>query len=104
MKPDAALSTSATTPVSGGGPQFAETHWSMVLSAGHSAEPGAAAALERLCRTYWYPVYAWIRSRGHDAEEARDLTQDFFAALLRRDSLAGVSQEKGRFRTFGLRP
>jgi RNA polymerase sigma-70 factor (ECF subfamily) len=56
-----------------------------------------------LCRAYWYPVYAWIRSRGHDAVAAEDLTQDFFASLLRRESLAGVRQEKGRFRTFLIR-
>lgn len=87
----------------GGGDRFAETHWSVVLRAGQTGAQEADAALERLCRTYWYPVYAWIRSRGHGPEGAQDLTQDFFASLLRRDSLAGVSQEKGRFRTFLIR-
>ena len=89
-------------PVGGGG-QFAKTHWSMILRAGHPEEPGAAAALENLCRQYWYPVYAWIRSLGHGPEEAQDFTQEFFASLLRRESLAGLSQEKGRFRTFLIR-
>jgi len=83
--------------------RFVETHWSVVLRAGGGAGGDADTALENLCRTYWYPVYAWIRSRGHGPEESQDLTQDFFASLLRRDSLAGVSQEKGRFRTFLIR-
>ena len=95
-------STPFRTPAQGG-EKFAETHWSMVLRAGHPEAPEAAQALEGLCRAYWYPVYAWIRSRGHGAEEAQDLTQDFFASLLHRRSLAGVSQEKGRFRTFLIR-
>ncbi len=86
-----------------GGRDFNATHWSVVLRAGHSGEPGADTALEWLCRTYWYPVYAWIRGRGHGAEDAQDLTQGFFASLLRRDSLASVAQEKGRFRTFLIR-
>ena len=78
---------------------FTATEWSVVLEAGL----GGAAALEKLCSHYWYPVYAWIRSRGHGPEEAQDLTQDFFSSLLRRDSLAGLSEEKGRFRTFLIR-
>ena len=89
-------------PVSGGG-QFTETHWSVVLHAGNSDAPGAAAALENLCRSYWYPVYAWIRSRGHGPEEAKDLTQEFLAGLLRKDSLSQVAPEKGRFRTWLIR-
>ena len=83
--------------------KFTATHWSVVLKAGQTGEPGAAQALEKLCRAYWYPVYAWIRSKGHGAEEAQDLTQEFFATLLHRQSLAAVCQDKGRFRTFLIR-
>lgn len=95
-------SAPSARPVPGGG-QFAETHWSMVLQAGNPEAPGAAAALEKLCRIYWYPVYAWIRSRGHGPEEAKDLTQEFLAGLLRKDSLSQVEREKGRFRTWLIR-
>ena len=86
-----------------GSGHFAATHWSMVLQAGQGDAPGATEALENLCRAYWYPVYAWIRGKGHGAVEAQDFAQEFFASLLRRDSLAGVSAEKGRFRTFLIR-
>ena len=75
----------------------------MVLEAGKAGAPGAVEALEKLCRTYWYPVYAWIRSRGHGPEEAQDLTQEFLAGLLRKDSLSQVGREKGRFRTWLIR-
>jgi DNA-directed RNA polymerase specialized sigma24 family protein len=81
---------------------FATTHWSTVLAAGDASSPGAAAALERLCRAYWYPLYAHIRRRGFGPEDAQDFTQEFIANLLRRDSLASVRREKGRFRTFLL--
>jgi RNA polymerase sigma factor (sigma-70 family) len=101
--PDDTVRPNSVPPGAPGDGRFVATHWSMVRQAGQTGEPGAAEALESLCRTYWYPVYAWIRSRGHGPEEAQDLTQDFFASLLRRDSLAGVSQEKGRFRTYLIR-
>jgi DNA-directed RNA polymerase specialized sigma24 family protein len=96
-------SSANITPARAGQAQFTETNWSMVLRAGHPDQPGAEAALERLCRTYWYPVYAWVRGQGPGPEDARDLTQGFFAALLRRESLSTVCQEKGRFRTFIIR-
>ena len=83
--------------------RFADTHWSIVLQAGGADEANSRPALETLCRTYWYPVYAWIRGRGFDSEESRDLTQDFFVSLLRRESLSRVDQQKGRFRTFLIR-
>ena len=86
-----------------GGGGFAATHWSLVLRAGMPDAPGAAAAMETLSRAYWYPVYAWIRSRGQGPEEAKDLTQEFFAGLLRRESLQMVGPEKGRFRTWIIR-
>src|SRR2546425_1424002 len=81
---------------------FATTHWSVVLTAGDAAIPGAPEALERLCRTYWYPLYAYVRRQGRGPEEAQDLTQAFFAQLLARGSLGTVSREKGRFRSFLL--
>ncbi len=64
--------------------------------------PQAAEALEKLCRTYWYPLYAFVRRRGYRPEDAQDLTQAFFAHLLRSDFLSGVGPEKGRFRSFLL--
>ena len=81
---------------------FATTHWSVVLAAGDSASPQAAAALEQLCRTYWYPLYAYVRRRGFSPEEAQDLTQEFFCRLLASDWLARADSDKGRFRTFLL--
>src|SRR3989449_6086541 len=81
---------------------FATTHWSVVLTAGDTAIPGAPEALEKLCRTYWYPLYAYVRRQRRGAEEAQDLTQAFFAQLLARGSLGTVSREKGRFRSFLL--
>jgi RNA polymerase sigma-70 factor (ECF subfamily) len=81
---------------------FATTHWSLVLAARDRAEPGAAAALASLCALYWYPLYAYVRRRGHGADEAHDLTQEFFARLLGKDFLAGVDRGKGKFRSFLL--
>ena len=81
---------------------FATTHWSVVLAAREGQETQATAALEKLCRTYWYPLYAFLRRQGHSAEDAQDLTQGFFAHLLARDFLKGLSKENGRFRAFLL--
>lgn len=87
----------------GGGPTaFCTTRWSVVLQAGRSEEERATEALEQLCRTYWYPLYAYVRRRGYAPADAQDLTQGFFASLLERRDLAGVAPEKGRFRTFLL--
>src|SRR6185503_529866 len=80
---------------------FHTTHWSVVLAAQRDA-PQADKALETLCRTYWYPIYAFVRRRGVSAEDARDLTQDFFLRLLQRDFLRNIAREKGRFRSFLL--
>jgi RNA polymerase sigma-70 factor (ECF subfamily) len=82
--------------------QFATTHWSLVLAARDRAEPGADDALSSLCGLYWYPLYAYVRRRGHGADEAHDLTQEFFARLLEKDFLAGVDRGKGQFRSFLL--
>lgn len=81
---------------------FSTTHWSVVLAAGQARDAVGQGALETLCRTYWYPLYAWVRRSGRDAEEARDLTQAFFAQLLERRSLSLADPNRGRFRTFLL--
>ncbi|MBI2926207.1 MAG: sigma-70 family RNA polymerase sigma factor [Verrucomicrobia bacterium] len=73
-----------------------------MLAARDGEESRATQALESLCRTYWYPLYAFLRRQGHSAEDAQDLTQGFFAHLLARDFLRGLSKEHGRFRTFLL--
>jgi len=79
---------------------FVTTRWSVVLAARDNTCPDAAQALETLCRTYWYPVYAFMRSQGRQPDDAQDLTQEFFARLLAKDFLRAVQPDKGRFRTF----
>ncbi len=81
---------------------FVTTHWSVVLKAGQTDTTQALAALEQLCRVYWYPLYAYVRRRGYSPPDAQDLTQEFFARLLERNWLARAEQAKGRFRTFLL--
>jgi len=85
-----------------GSPVFATTHWSVVLAAANAETADAAAALEKLCRNYWYPLYAYVRRQGFGPADAQDLTQEFFARLLARNSLAGVAPQKGKFRSFLL--
>ena len=78
------------------GGHFATTHWSVVLAASQEDTPQSAAALEQLCRTYWYPLYAYIRRRGYSPEDAQDLTQAFFAQLrdeYARDGKANLFQQ-----------
>jgi RNA polymerase sigma-70 factor (ECF subfamily) len=75
----------------------------VVLAAGQQADSAnSKAALENLCGTYWYPLYAYVRRRGQDAEAAKELTQEFFARLLAKGLLAGVDPTKGRFRSWLL--
>ena len=81
---------------------FATTHWSVVLAAGEKNTPQSAAALERLCRTYWYPLYAYVRRQGRSPGDAQDLTQDFFAHLLSNGFPCGARPERGKFRSFLL--
>jgi RNA polymerase sigma-70 factor (ECF subfamily) len=83
-------------------PQFRTTHWSVVRQAGGTTTPDVTLALEKLCRTYWLPLYAYIRRRGYGPEEAEDLTQEFFARLLAGDGLSGIDRSKGKFRSFLL--
>ena len=80
---------------------FTTTHWSVVLAA-QGASPAAAEALEKLCRTYWRPIYGFLRRQGVSPEEAKDLTQGFFALLLERRDLDAVRKEKGRLRSYLL--
>jgi RNA polymerase sigma-70 factor (ECF subfamily) len=85
------------------GANFSPTHWSVVLAAAGGADSTRARdALEKLCRNYWPPIYAFVRRQGHNPHDAQDLTQEFFARLLERNSLANVDQAKGRFRSFLL--
>ncbi len=84
------------------GDVFATTHWSVVLAAGDASSPEAQSALERLCRAYWYPLYAHVRRHGYSPEDAQDLTQEFFARLLTKHWLSTADRNRGRFRTFLL--
>jgi DNA-directed RNA polymerase specialized sigma24 family protein len=93
-------SSSGTVPVASR--EFTTTHWSVVLAAGQQEVPQAADALETLCRTYWYPLYAYVRGRGYSPEDAQDLTQALFAHLLSQDFLRNVTPGKGLFRSFLL--
>jgi RNA polymerase sigma-70 factor (ECF subfamily) len=81
---------------------FATTRWSLIVAGREPGSPGARQALAHLCDAYWYPLYAYVRRRGHDADEAADLTQEFFARLLEGNFLGGVDPAKGRFRAFLL--
>jgi RNA polymerase sigma-70 factor (ECF subfamily) len=80
--------------------RFPTTCWGRILEAGDPAAPEARAALEALCRDYWYPLYAFVRRKGHDPETAQDLVQGLFAHLLERHDLRGLEPERGRFRSF----
>ena len=82
--------------------RFETTQWSEILLAANPDQTGANAALDRLCRKYWFPVYASLRRRGHAHADAEDLTQAFFADVLGKDKLAVADQSRGRFRTFLL--
>src|SRR6266516_5008480 len=82
--------------------EFAETRWSIVLAAGKESSPQTAAALEILCRTYWYPIYAHVRRRGYPPPDAQDLTQEFLARVLKNHSFAHADRAKGKFRTYLL--
>ena len=80
--------------------RFRTTHWSALLLSAQSQAPGSQAALAELCRLYWYPINAFVRRRGHDVDEAQDLTQGFFLHLLDHKALRQVSLVKGKFRSF----
>lgn len=82
--------------------EFVTTQWSVVLRVGAVSPAERAAALEALCRSYWYPLYAFVRRAGHAPEAAQDLTQEFFARLLAGDALQQADPAKGRFRSYLL--
>ncbi len=82
--------------------RFDTTSWTVILDARDRGSPRGQEALAALCESYWYPVYAYIRRRGHDADQAQDLTQEFFGRLLDEKFLGSVGPEKGRFRSFLL--
>lgn len=82
--------------------QFQSTHWSLVLQAGDTALPQAQDALAKLCQSYWFPLYAFVRRKGNDSHQAKDLTQGFFLHLLESKLIKQAEREKGRFRTFLL--
>ena len=81
---------------------FTTTHWSVVISAGQAGAFQASEALEKLCRTYWPPLYSFVRRHGYSPEDAQDLTQAFFAKLLEKNFWARADRQKGRFRSFLL--
>jgi RNA polymerase sigma factor (sigma-70 family) len=82
--------------------EFTTTHWSVVLAAGEYHSPAAGQAMGKLCRTYWYPLYAFARRQGKSPEDAEDLTQGFFARFLEKGSIGLADPARGRFRSFLL--
>jgi RNA polymerase sigma-70 factor (ECF subfamily) len=91
---------SGVIPVSTHSVQFPTTHWSRVIAAGDRAGPTAREALAELCSAYWYPLYSFIRRKGHPPDEASDLTQEYFTRLLEKPVIAAADRTKGRFRAF----
>ena len=89
-------------PPHGGARHFATTRWTLVTAAGKQNTPESRRALSDLCRLYWYPVYAFVRRRGYDADEALDLTQGFFTRLIDKNDLAAADRNRGRFRAWLL--
>ena len=85
-----------------GRPRFATTHWSVVLAAGKSSSAQQKQALETLCQSYWFPLYAFLRRRGYNTHQAEDYTQGFFADILEKHDLRAADPERGRFRSFLL--
>ena len=84
--------------------QFATTHWSLVGAAkpDEASQTRAREAIEELCRAYWYPLYAFVRSRGHSAVDAQDLTQAFFARIIETGGFSSADRKRGRFRSYLL--
>src|SRR5690242_18688123 len=82
--------------------EFTTTHWSVVLQAGQGDSTQATAALDHLCRSYWYPLYVFIRRKGYAPADAQDLTQEFFARFLAHNYVSLADRSRGKFRTFLL--
>ncbi|MCH7726021.1 MAG: hypothetical protein IH991_06005 [Planctomycetes bacterium] len=91
--------TKMQNPSAGAG-RFDTTHWSLVLAAGQRGTVESAVALERLCQSYWLPLYAYVRRRVSDVHDAQDMTQGFFERLLDKNYLADADPQRGRFRVF----
>jgi RNA polymerase sigma-70 factor (ECF subfamily) len=103
IPPESNVSATDSSPPTGTpGDIFATTHWTVVLAAGRRHTPQSDHALEELCRTYWFPLYAYVRRHGHAKADAEDLVQAFFARFLAKNYLADLSAERGRFRAFLL--
>lgn len=81
---------------------FATTHWSVILAAGNQSSPNYTRALSTLCETYWLPIYAYLRRRGYNRQQAEDYTQSFFTSLLERQGIGKADPERGKFRSFLL--
>jgi RNA polymerase sigma-70 factor (ECF subfamily) len=90
----------SSQPATAPGDVFATTHWTVVLAAGRRSTPQSDHVSEELCRTYWYPLYAYVRRSGHSSHDAQDLTQEFFCRLLEKRWLDTADRKKGRLRTF----
>src|SRR5262245_306231 len=97
MKSPSDQNESPTNPPAG---MMPTTHWSVVLTAADTAAPAAVDALEKLCRAYWPPVYAFVRRQGRNHEDALDLTQEFFARFLEKKKFKLADPDRGRFRSF----
>jgi RNA polymerase sigma factor (sigma-70 family) len=89
-------------PQDAGSSHFRTTHWSLVLAAGRTSTAEARGAIAQLCELYWYPLYAYVRRRGYDPDQAADLTQGFFARLLEARIVRGADPQRGRFRSYLL--
>jgi len=92
----------STGPARPSAARFATTHWSVVAAAGRPASPDYRQAMETLLRTYWFPLYAYLRRNGHNANEAADYTQAFFTRMLEKQYLKSVAPKPGKFRSFLL--
>jgi RNA polymerase sigma-70 factor (ECF subfamily) len=97
-----AFAVGSQGPRHAGPAEFTTTHWSVVLAACQQESPAAGEALAQLCRTYWYPLYAFIRRQGSSPHDAEDLTQEFFLRFLERHALGSVRPGAGKFRSFLL--
>lgn len=82
--------------------RFPTTKWSLVFAAGETSSIGGEEALAYLCSLYWYPVFAFVRRRGHSTDEAQDLTQGFFTRIIEKGGISSADRDRGRFRTFLL--
>ena len=105
MKNGAQNEVSPKNPTSATGAErdiFATTHWTAVIAAGRGGSPEAEVAIEELCRTYWFPLYVYVRRQTPTREDAEDLTQAFFARFLEKNYLENLTAQKGKFRAFLL--